>query len=350
MKIKLGSLLEEYSERNSNNEYKPVAVGRYGIRRREDIYSKDLAKDYSKNKIIYKGTLTVGMGSNQIDIGILNKDIIYSVSPAYHTYKIKNINYDYLDFLLKAHNLRMFKLYAKRGSRQGKTLDLKRWLNHEIDIHNNHKQELIVRNLKLIQKIIKKNEDELIELDKLIKARFVEMFNDIKTESSLRDLCTFIDYRGKTPEKAESGLPFITAKNIKMHHMSFETREFISKGTYDKIMTRGFPKIGDVLFTTEAPLGNVCRIPYIETEFYIGQRIITLQTKCLEPVYLEYALSSNLFMKKLRRKSSGSTVKGIRSKLLEQLTIPVPPIELQKKFSFFVQQIDKSKFIYRYST
>ena len=169
------------------------------------------------------------------------------------------------------------------------------------------------------------------------------MFADVQSQEKLINLCRFIDYRGKTPEKVDRGLPFITAKNIKMHYMSFDTQEFISKETYDKVMTRGFPKIGDVVFTTEAPLGNVCRIPYIDTEFYIGQRIITMQTDFLEPAYLEYALASDEFKRKLIEKSSGSTVTGIRSKLLEQLTIPVPNRDLQEQFAAFVKQIDKSK-------
>ena len=180
-------------------------------------------------------------------------------------------------------------------------------------------------------------------LDQLIKSRFIELFASVEAEDTLQNLCTFIDYRGKTPEKAESGLPFITAKNIRMHRMSFDTLEYISKETYDRVMTRGFPQIGDVVFTTEAPLGNVCRIPFIETEFYIGQRIITMQTERLEPAYLEYALSSNEFKRKIAEKSSGSTVTGIRSKLLEQLTIPVPPRALQEQFAAFVEQTDKSK-------
>ena len=195
--------------------------------------------------------------------------------------------------------------------------------------------------LNTVTKLINARQQQLAKLDELVKARFVEMFSDTRAEEPLATLCTFIDYRGKTPEKAERGLPFITAKNIKMHHMSFETKEFISKETYDKVMTRGFPKVGDVVFTTEAPLGNVCRIPYMKTEFYIGQRIITMQTKALEPVYLEYALSSDDFKRKILEKSSGSTVTGIRSKLLEQLTIPVPPIAQQQKFAAFVGQIEK---------
>ena len=68
-------------------------------------------------KLISKGTLTVGMGSNQIDIDILRDDKIYSVSPAYHTYKIKIENYDYLNYLLAANNDRMFSIYSNRGSR-----------------------------------------------------------------------------------------------------------------------------------------------------------------------------------------------------------------------------------------
>lgn len=211
----------------------------------------------------------------------------------------------------------------------------------EILLPDIKEQKHIATVLGCIDRVISLRQQQLAKLDELVKARFVEMFSDTRAEEPLATLCTFIDYRGKTPEKAERGLPFITAKNIKIHHMSFETKEFISKETYDKVMTRGFPKVGDVVFTTEAPLGNVCRIPYMKTEFYIGQRIITMQTKALEPVYLEYALSSDDFKRKILEKSSGSTVTGIRSKLLEQLTIPVPPIAQQQKFAAFVGQIEK---------
>ena len=206
------------------------------------------------------------------------------------------------------------------------------------------KQVQIADKLRKVTCLIAMQKKQLFLLDQLVKSRFIELFGGVEAEDTLQNLCIFIDYRGKTPEKVESGLPFITAKNIKMHRMSFDTLEYISKETYDRVMTRGFPQIGDVVFTTEAPLGNVCRIPFIETEFYIGQRIITMQTERLEPAYLEYALSSDEFKRKITEKSSGSTVTGIRSKLLEQLTIPVPPKTLQEQFAAFVEQVDKSKF------
>ena len=220
--------------------------------------------------------------------------------------------------------------------------DLKEYL---IDCPEIPVQERITTQFDKLVSIIDARKKELDKLDELIKARFVEMFDGIYQEDTLLNLCNIIDYRGKTPEKVESGLPFITAKNIKMHHMTLEPQEYISKETYDKVMVRGFPKEGDVVFTTEAPLGNVCRIPHFDTEFYIGQRIVTMQTDSLNPTYLEYALSDDEFVRKYISKSSGSTVTGIRVRLLEQLTIPVPPRKLQDEFAVFVEQVDKSKFV-----
>ena len=225
----------------------------------------------------------------------------------------------------------------------GLTLNKATLLEKEIPLPDINEQHEIATKLDKIDAIIAERQQQLELIDQAVKSRFIELFASVEAEDTLQNLCTFIDYRGKTPEKVESGLPFITAKNIRMHRMSFDTLEYISKETYDRVMTRGFPQIGDVVFTTEAPLGNVCRIPFIETEFYIGQRIITMQTERLEPAYLEYALSSDEFKRKIAEKSSGSTVTGIRSKLLEQLTIPVPPRALQERFAAFVEQTDKSK-------
>ena len=246
-------------------------------------------------------------------------------------------------YLWHALSSKVQELSSKGTGSTFKAINKKILSETEIPLPPLDEQRKIAAVLDKVSDLIAKRRQQLDKLDTLVKARFVEMFSSVENENTLVNLCTFIDYRGKTPEKTESGLPFITAKNIKMHHMSFDTQEFISKETYDKVMTRGFPRIGDVVFTTEAPLGNVCRIPYIETEFYIGQRIITMQTELLEPAYLEYALSSDDFKRKIAEKSSGSTVTGIRSKLLERLTIPVPPRAFQEQFASFVKQTDKEK-------
>ena len=80
------------------------------------------------------------------------------------------------------------------------------------------------------------------------------------TTEELNENVVFIDYRGKTPPKVERGIRLITAKNVKMGIVHREPKEFIDSNVYDSWMTRGFPKKGNVLFTTEAPLGNVAQL------------------------------------------------------------------------------------------
>src|SRR5699024_6543743 len=138
----------------------------------------------------------------------------------------------------------------------------------EIPLPPLDEQRKIAAVLDKVSDLIARRRQQLDKLDEMVKARFVEMFGKGYPERTLLSLCNIIDYRGKTPQKVNSGLPFITAKNIRMHRMVLEPKEYISKEIYDKVMVRGFPKEGDVVFTTEAPLGNVCRIPHFDTEFY----------------------------------------------------------------------------------
>lgn len=221
----------------------------------------------------------------------------------------------------------------------------------KIPIPDIAEQKKIANKLDKVQEIINMRKRQIDELDELIKFQFVEMFeNKNFKEEELISLCKFIDYRGKTPTKCENGIPLITAKNVKNNSFSFEPREYFLPELYESHMTRGIPRAGDVLFTTEAPLGNVCRIPEIEEKFAVGQRIITMQVyEKITEIYLEHALQSDSFQKEMWRKSTGSTVKGIKSRLLGKITIPVPPIELQNQFAEFVKLIDKQKFKMRSS-
>ena len=166
---KLAEYLIDYTEKNTNNFYSPVAVGKYGIRKREDIYSKELATDYSKNKVIYKNTLIIGMGSTQIDIGILFDDEKFCVSPAYTTYKIKNINSIYLNELLIFLNPLLSKKYMIISSRQGKSVNKEELLSHCLFVHPNEEQDQIATIFKSFYKLINKEKD-ILELYKKQKA------------------------------------------------------------------------------------------------------------------------------------------------------------------------------------
>ncbi len=159
--------------------------------------------------------------------------------------------------------------------------------------------------------------------------------------ASLDGLFQFIDYRGKTPVKTSSGVVLVTAKNVRPGIITTEPVEYLSESSYQAWMTRGFPRAGDLLITTEAPLGNVARIEG-QPSFALAQRVIDLQpfadlnTKCAM-----YFMMSPLFQSLLEENSTGMTAKGIKAGKLKQLLLPVPPKEEQQRIVQRVEQLMK---------
>jgi type I restriction enzyme S subunit len=141
----------------------------------------------------------------------------------------------------------------------------------------------------------------------------------------------FIDYRGKTPVKTEIGIRLITAKNVKMGYLQESPMEYIAADNYESWMTRGIPKKGDVLFTTEAPLANVAQLDTDEKVAF-AQRIIIMQPNAekLDCTFLKYLLLSQPVQERIRSKGTGATVQGIKASLLKTIEISFP-ISLQEQ-------------------
>ena len=146
----------------------------------------------------------------------------------------------------------------------------------------------------------------------------------------LNQIYNFIDYRGATPNKISSGVPLITAKNVKTGYIDYTIDEYISEEEYWDRQQRGTSRLGDVLFTTEAPLGNAA-IADIE-KFSAGQRLITFQhygSCVLNNHTFLYFILSDFFQDQLHTRKTGSTVAGIKASILKTLLLPVPPIAEQ---------------------
>ena len=133
-----------------------------------------------------------------------------------------------------------------------------------------------------------------------------------------------IDYRGKTPKKTDEGIPLITAKIVKGGRI-LEPSEFIAESDYDSWMVRGLPEVGDVVVTSEAPLGEVAQLT--ESNVALAQRIVTLRGKkgILNNDFLLCAMQSNYVQHQLESRASGSTVKGIKQSELRKVLLPIPP-------------------------
>ncbi len=156
--------------------------------------------------------------------------------------------------------------------------------------------------------------------------------NTVWQSKTLGDICRFIDYRGKTPNKILRGLRLITAKNVKMGFIQRDPLEYVAPESYEDWMTRGIPKEGDVLFTTEAPLANVAQLDTDERVVF-AQRIIVLQpfNDDLDRTFLKYSLLSDTMQQCIRDKGTGATVQGIKASLLKLIKIKFPPLPEQQR-------------------
>lgn len=148
-----------------------------------------------------------------------------------------------------------------------------------------------------------------------------------------------IDNRGKTPKKlgtefTSTGCPVLSAVNVKDGFIVPSTEpRFIDDATYRRWMKNPTMK-GDVLLTSEGPLGQVAQVPD-EKPWVLGQRLFALRgaPNQLLNDYLMHFLSSELGQAALVQRSSGSTVRGIRQSELVQVLVPWIPIGHQMAVS-----------------
>lgn len=139
-----------------------------------------------------------------------------------------------------------------------------------------------------------------------------------------------IDYRGRTPPTSSEGtIPHVRTTQIREGRIDWHVDRFVTEETYDRYMTRGMPRRGDVLFTMEAPLGEVGVIDTGE-RFSIAQRILLLSP--VDDVigdFLALALRSPAVRRAIELRSTGTGVSGIAYKRLRSVLIPRPPAEEQ---------------------
>ena len=148
----------------------------------------------------------------------------------------------------------------------------------------------------------------------------------------LETVYNFIDYRGKTPHKSPSGVRLMTASNIRQGYIDYTREEYISEDEYATRLSRGETHRGDLLFTTEAPMGYcaICEMKRCSC----GQRVITLQnygTVGPDNALFCQIILSPLFQIQVKDHATGTTAKGIKAAVLKELFLPLPPLAEQRR-------------------
>lgn len=158
-------------------------------------------------------------------------------------------------------------------------------------------------------------------------------------------LDTVVDHRGKTPKKlgvdfTETGVPVISAKLVSGGSVDFASARYVSEETWERWMPVRL-KIGDVLLTSEAPLGRTAEIKS-NAPVVLGQRLFALRGKqgVLDSRYLRYWLDSEVGQSELYGRATGTTVIGIKQSLLLGIEINVPNFDAQIAVSSVLGALD----------
>ena len=187
--------------------------------------------------------------------------------------------------------------------------------------------------------------------DNLVKSRFIEMFGDIKTNSKrwkchkLGELGSF--KTGGTPsskheEYYQGTIPFISTPALGPNYIDDSAAKYhISKEAIENCATTLIPA-GSLIIGTRINVGqsSINKIPMCTNQDIVSMMDID---KKYDLLFLKHCL--NQYIPYLDSQKKGATIKGITVELLKSVMIPEPPIDEQKQYVDFVEQVDKSKFV-----
>ena len=263
----------------------------------------------------------------------------------------KKINNKYLYWFLKGNTVFLNSL--GRGA-TFKELSKSIVSNIEINLPDIVYQKKAVETLEKVSEIIALRKRELSSLDDLIKARIVEMFGNPATPGDKFKTCKLGEvadvkssHRVFTTEFVAEGVPFYRGTEIGVLASGQQPEDSyrISMEHYRKIASHDSkPMRGDLLLPSICNKGQVWMVDTDEPFYYKDGRVL-----CISPERSVFDSRYLQFYMKLRTEAeypklgSGSTFAEFKIFQLKELEVDIPPMNSQKSFDLFADQVDKSK-------
>ena len=222
----------------------------------------------------------------------------------------------------------------------------------EINVPEMNQQKKAVLNIEQLSKIIGLRKSEIDKLDALIRARFVEMFGGMVLNTNvwdkyqLGDLCDVRDGTHDSPQYYNEGYPLVTSKNVSGGNINLKDCNLICEDDYQKINQRSKVDYGDILMPMIGMVGNPVIVD-LDPQFAIKNVALIKfrkESKVLNS-FVKVLLESDYFDNSVISKVRGGTQKFISLSDIRKLEICLPPIEVQKRFEVFTNQVNKSKLL-----
>ena len=184
---------------------------------------------------------------------------------------------------------------------------------------------------------------------KVPQIRFKGFEREWEKEPLLSRVTKITDFRGRTPKKlgldwSPSGYMALSALNVKDGYIDRNAdAHYGDEELYTKWMRGSELHCNQVLFTTEAPMGNVAQIPD-DQKYILSQRTIAFVTDTtrLSEDYLAILLKSPNVFGELLARSSGGTAKGVSQKSLSSVDVCVTnELAEQSKIGSYFRRLDR---------
>ena len=299
-----------------------------------------------------KGDLLISLTGNVGRVAILQEEMLpAALNQRVACLRIKSdkISKGYLFHILNSDFFERKCIQSAKGVAQ-KNMSTEWLKNYKIPLYSTEQQSEIVSVLDTLQSIICNRKYELQMLDNLIKARFVELFGDLRTNtkewkiqafSELTDLIT--DGEHATPRRTTNGIYLLSARNILNHAIQLDDVDYIDQEEYDRIAKRVVPQAGDVLISCSGTVGRCCTVP-VGLKFQMVRSAALLRFKPeINPKFAEYMITSEYLQEQINRLKTASSQANLFQGKIAKLKGFAPPMELQQEFNAFVAVIDKSK-------
>ena len=285
-----------------------------------------------------------------------DQDIALLSSIAILRPKLDLIVPDYLSYYLKSPSIyRTVSLNYISGTAL-KRIILKGLRKIPMEVPKLEEQYQRVELLNSLKQIIKQRKAEIQKLDDLIKARFVEMFGDIKTNTYgwqkylLEQLTIKITdgEHGTVPRVNEGeGYLYFMARNItKEGLIDLSETSYVPVDVHQKIYKRCNPEAGDILLVcVGATVGKSALVTEKMGEFSMARSVALIKPdkEKINSLFLLNLLRSDAIQNNISNCVHAAAQAGLYTNMIKNLDAFVPPIELQNQFADFVKQVDKLK-------
>ena len=309
--------------------------------------------EFSSEYIVHKGDLLVGM-DGEFNIARWNSDDALLNQRVCRIIANNNVNEEYLRFYLK----RTLKLIESKTSFVTvKHLSTKELNGLRLNLPCMETQQCISKQLSTLELMIQKNKKVLELLDELVKARFVEMFGDPNIEFKYNSI-KFNDLvvrmtKGPfgsdmkkdlfVPKGEDTYKVYIQINAIQKNQSLGEY--YISKEYFDRKVSRFELFPNDYIITCDGTLGKYLKLDENMEKGVISPSLLrlTLQSDRINDKYFENIW--DFYMLGLMKKEARNAclVHLPSAKKIGEISIPLPPLELQNQFASFVEEIDKSR-------